>query len=159
MFLIGLFAISGYSEKASGVFFGGFGNYVLVVFVWFPAEVSRKNPPNPRFEGPNPPINPFKGPNKPARCLIRFFARVLTRVWGREKTILQCTILPGLEEKTLQIQETSKSVKTTSEINEMLHFPSSKPWSKTWPKIWSKLAWSENPRNICNTGLGTEAGL
>ena len=41
--LTGLFAISGYSGKASGRFFGGFGGDFPVVFGLLPAENSGKN--------------------------------------------------------------------------------------------------------------------
>ena len=42
--LAGLFAISGYSGKASGRFFGGFGGDFPVVFGLLPDENSEKNP-------------------------------------------------------------------------------------------------------------------
>ena len=41
--LTGLFATSGYSGKASGRFFGGFGGDFPVVFGLLPAENSGKN--------------------------------------------------------------------------------------------------------------------
>ena len=42
--LAGLFATSGYSGKASGRFFGGFGGDFPVVFGLLPDENSDKNP-------------------------------------------------------------------------------------------------------------------
>ena len=42
-FLAGLFATSGYSGKASGRFFGGFGGDFPVVFGLLPDENSEKN--------------------------------------------------------------------------------------------------------------------
>ena len=44
LILTGLFVISGYSGKASGRFFGGFGGDFPVVFGLLPDENSEKNP-------------------------------------------------------------------------------------------------------------------